>query len=101
MEWVALYLATTQFADRTVPANLRVETQRTNTAITARLNQGGVPAGSWGGITQVVNLPADIQILPGPEVRNTVYARIGVKTTGLSEMIFSPLVAVDISSAPD
>jgi hypothetical protein len=47
-------------------------------------------------ITLGVNLPTGIRLRPSPEPRTHVYVRVGIKVTGIGEMIFSPVEKVAI-----
>jgi hypothetical protein len=72
LEFVGLYVATTSFVDRT---NMSARFERARSAI-PNLNDP---------VTLTVNLPANLA------QRNDVFARIGVKTVGIAEMLFSPI----------
>jgi hypothetical protein len=89
LQMAALYVSTTSFADRNNRVNL-VETQRT--ALPA--NWATAP------ITLGVNLPTDIRLTPSPAPRTHVQARIGLQVAGIQEMIFSPLVEIEIPATP-
>lgn len=83
IEYVGLYVATTQFVDR---INQRVRRE-------VPLDQ----LGSIDGPVRVsVDLPPDIHVTPSPAIRKEVFVRVGIKIVGVSEMIFSPIHRVGI-----
>jgi hypothetical protein len=85
LEWAGLYVATTSFVDRT---NRLVQLERTRAQLPA----------TWptAPVTLSLALPANVRDTPSPTPRERVYVRVGVKTTGFAEMIFSPLIEVGI-----
>jgi hypothetical protein len=83
VEWVALYVGTTAFADRT---NRIAFVERPRAQIPNLTSP----------ISITVNLPANIHVTQSPERRDHVYVRMGIKTVGVAEMIFGPLVKVAI-----
>lgn len=89
LQQAALYISTTSFADR-INQVARVETPRAS-----------LPA-TWATapVTLGVNLPTDIRKTPSPAPRTHVQARIGLQVTGIAEMIFSPVVEVEIPPLP-
>lgn len=85
LEWAALYVATTSLVDRT---NRVVQLERPRAQLPA--NWETVP------VTLSVALPANIRQTPSPQPRERVFVRIGIKSVGLAEMIFSPLIELGI-----
>lgn len=85
VEWVGLYVGTTAFVDR---INRLVQLERT---------QAQLPA-DWATnpVSLTVALPANIRVTPSPEPRTHVFVRVGIKSAGLAEMIFSPLIKLAI-----
>jgi uncharacterized protein DUF3823 len=77
VEYVGLYVSTTTFVDRT---NMVVRTERARSDIPAL----DAP------IVLSVTLPANLA------QRNDVYARIGVKTVGVDELLFSPIQRIPL-----
>jgi hypothetical protein len=77
VEYVGLYVSTTTFVDRT---NMAVRTERPRSAIPTL----DAP------IALSVTLPANLA------QRNDVYARIGVKTVGVDELLFSPVQKITL-----
>jgi hypothetical protein len=84
VEFVGLYVGETIFVD---PTNRRVQV----TLPLAQIADLNAP------INLSVDLPADIDVTPSPAPREAVFARIGVKTVGVSEMLFSPVMKIDIN----
>jgi hypothetical protein len=78
VEWVGVYVGTTNFVDR-INQRVRFERQRSQ-----------IPD-LTGPISLSVTLPADIGVTPSPIARDHVFVRIGVKTVGVAEMLFSPV----------
>jgi hypothetical protein len=72
VEYVGLYVSTTAFVDRT---NMSVRTERQRAAIAS------------------LDDPISLSIALTPQLaeRGDVYARIGVKTSGVDELLFSPV----------
>src|SRR5690606_761976 len=70
VEYVGLYLSTTQFVDRTNMA--------------ARVELPGAQVDLSSPLTLSVDMPDNLR----PEA---LYARVGIKTVGVDEMIFSPV----------
>jgi hypothetical protein len=83
VEFVGLYVGTTAIVDRT---NSVVRQERTR----AQIPNLSAP------ITFSLNLPPNIHVTPSPERRDQVSVRIGVKTVGVAEMIFSQVIQVGI-----
>lgn len=82
VEFVGLYVGRTLFVDR-----------NTNVAEIER------PAGALNlsaPITLSVTLPDDIHVTPSPDPRTDVFVRVGVKTVGRSEMLFTHVQKVGI-----
>lgn len=83
VEYLGLYVATTQFVDR---INQTVRLERPSSQIVSL----SVP------ITLSVTLPANIHVTPSPERRDHVFVRVGVKTVGVAELLFSPVYKIAI-----
>lgn len=81
IEHVGLYVSTTLFVDRT---NQVVQTELA----------GGDIDDVGGTIDLSVELPDDIRVAPGPDPRTAVFVRVGVKTAGVADMIFSPVYEI-------
>jgi uncharacterized protein DUF3823 len=77
LEYVGLYVATTMFVDRT---NMSVRSERARSAIPDL----AAP------ITLSIALPEALA------QREYVFARIGVKTVGVAEMLFGPIVKISL-----
>jgi hypothetical protein len=84
LEFVALYVGKTTFVD---PQNREAGFLQRNRAQIANLADRQ---------TLSVVLPANIHVTPSPARRDFVYARIGIKVVGLTELIYSPLFKVAI-----
>lgn len=72
VEYVGLYVSTTAFVDRT---NMSVRTERPRSAIST--------------LDDPISL--SVGLTPALAARGDVYARIGVKTAGVDELLFSPV----------
>ncbi len=90
LEFVGVYIGTTAIVDRTnklpIPNSVA---ERSLSEIQAELDANRP-------ITISIPLPNDIHTTPSPARRNHVHVRIGVKTVGVSEIMFSPLHKVAI-----
>lgn len=90
LEYVGVYVGTTLFVDRTnglsIPNSVR---ERSRAAIADILEENGF-------VTIAVDLPEDIHLTPSPARRTHVFVRVGVKTVGVSEMLFSKVHKVEI-----
>ena len=82
LEYVGLYVGTTSFVDRN---HMVVRTEKKAAALD--LNAP---------ITLSVNLPANIRVTPSPESRDSVSVRVGVKTSGVDEMLFTQVYKIAI-----
>lgn len=91
LEFVGLYVGVTSFVDRntSVQEIPNSERERFRDAIQTELNSDGT-------ITITVNLPENIYETQSPVIRDFVFARVGVKTVGVSEMLFSPVVEISL-----
>ena len=85
LEFVGLYVGTTSFVDR---INRLVQLERPR----AQLPTDWMTAP----ISLTVALPENVRVTQSPDPREHVFVRVGVKSTGLAEMIFSPLVKLPI-----
>jgi len=85
LEWAAIYVATTSLVDRT---NRVVQLERPRAQLPT--NWATAP------VTLSVALPANIRDTPSPVPRERVYVRLGIKSVGLAEMYFSPLIELGI-----
>jgi hypothetical protein len=82
VEFVGLYVATTSFVDRNHMV-VRTEKPMSDLDLSAP-------------ITLSVDLPANIHTTPSPESRDSVSVRVGVKTSGVDEMLFTKVYKVGI-----
>lgn len=82
IEHIGLYVSTTMFVDRT------------NQVVQIELAGNDIDLG--GTIDLSVELPDDIRVAPGADPRTTVYARVGIKTVGVADMIFSPVYKISL-----
>ena len=90
LEYVGVYVGVTSIVDRINSVSIaNSQRERSRSAIQTQLNTNG-------DITISVNLPATIYQSNSPWVRDFVYVRVGVKTTGVTEMLFSPLTEVGL-----
>lgn len=91
VQFVGLYVGTTSFVDRNnrITSITPAQGERARTAIQPQLNTNG-------DITITVNLPATIYQTNSPAKREFVFVRVGVKTTAVAEMLFSPVVELAI-----
>lgn len=83
VEYVGVYVGTTTLVDR---SNMAVRTE------VSRSDIGSLD----GGVSVSVELPESIWEKPEPGAREHVFVRIGVKTVGVAEMLFSPVEKVEI-----
>lgn len=86
VDLVGVYVNTTTFVDRT---RYTVRGESSRSAIQTQLDTNGT-------ITVTVNLPANIHLTPSPEPRTSVYVRVGVKPTGLTELAYTQVYKIDI-----
>ncbi len=90
VEYVGVYVGTTWLAaERDSDVIPNSESERLREAISAELTND-TP------ITISVRLPENIYLTNSPERRDRVYVRIGVKTVGVSEMLFTQVHEVSI-----
>ncbi len=83
LEYAGVYVGTTLFVDRT---NQVARQEHSLTQL----------GGMTGTKTITVNLPADIRLTPSPEPRTVVQVRVGLKTVGVAELIYTPVFEVGI-----
>jgi hypothetical protein len=91
LEFVGVYLGYTRFVDRT-PNSVNIANsirERTRTQIQSQLNSNGT-------ITITFNLPNTVHNTQGPDRRNFVFIRIGVKTVGVTELWYTPVQEIAI-----
>jgi hypothetical protein len=91
LEFVGVYIGLTRFVDRSpntiaIANNLR---ERARSLIQTQLNTNG-------DITISINLPNTIHNTPGPDRRDFVFVRIGVKTVGVAELWYTPVQEIAI-----
>jgi hypothetical protein len=85
LEFVGLYVGVTSFVDRINGVSIpNAQRERARTAIQTQLTSNS-------DISITVNLPATIYQSNSPWVRDFVFVRVGVKTVGVNEMLFSPV----------
>jgi len=90
VEWVGLYIGVTSIVDRNNSVGIpNAERERSGSSIEAELNGNQT-------ISITVTLPEDIYESDSPWIRDFVFARVGVKTSGVGEMLFSPIFEVGI-----
>jgi hypothetical protein len=90
LEYVGLYVGTTTFVDRNNSVGIpNAERERLRAAILPQLESNGT-------IGISVRLPENIYLTGSPARREHVFVRIGVKTVGVAEMLFSPVHKVAI-----
>lgn len=91
VEHVGVYISTTSFVDRNVnPLNIsNAARERLRADIQTQLDTDAP-------ISITVPLPERVFSTQSPVRREVVFARIGVKTTGVQEMLFSPVVEIDL-----
>lgn len=95
VEVVGLYLSTTSFADRNInpsplsPSITPAIRERTRAQIQTQLNSNGT-------ITITVPLPNTVYNTQSPVRRTSLFGRIGVKTTGVQELLYTPVVEIPI-----
>ena len=85
VERVGVYVNTTTFVDRT-----------RRTSVTERVRADLPELATNGTITLTVNLPDNIHTTQGPDRRNAVYVRVGVKPVGLNELAYTQVYKIDI-----
>jgi hypothetical protein len=86
IEYVGLYVGVTSFVDRINSVSIPpAQRERTRAQSLPVLNSDGE-------IMINVNLPATIYQTNSPWRRDFVFVRVGVKTVGVAEMLFSPVV---------
>jgi hypothetical protein len=90
LEYVGLYVWNTSIVDRVNSITVA------NTIRERTLAQLGGVAGLGNQVSISVNLPADIYVTPSPAPREEVFVRVGVKTAGVAEMLFTPVIKVPI-----
>jgi hypothetical protein len=90
LEYVGLYIGTTSFVDRNIGLAIpNAQRERVRSQIQTQLDANAP-------ISISVNLPADIHVTPSPARRDHVFVRVGVKTVGVAEMLFSPVQKIAI-----
>ncbi len=90
LEWVGVYIGMTNFVDRTnaLPISNDIR-ERSGAAIQPIIDENGT-------VSITVNLPDDIHLTPSPARRESVFVRVGVKTVGIAEMLFTQVHKVAI-----
>lgn len=90
LEFVGLYISTKQFVDRNIGLAIpNSQRERARSVIQSQLDANAP-------ITISVNLPPDIFETGSPARREEVFVRVGVKTSGVSEMLFTQVQKVAI-----
>lgn len=90
LEFVALYIGTTSFVDRINGLSIPDEERElAGAAVQPQLDANEH-------ITISVNLPETIYQSNSPWVRDFVYARVGVKTEGVAELLYTQLFEVPL-----
>lgn len=97
VEYVGVYVGTTTFVDRinslSIPNSQR---ERSGSAIAAQLDASPTLSDP---ITISVNLPSNIYQSNSPWIREYVFVRVGVKTSGVEHMLFTPVYKINIGAA--
>jgi hypothetical protein len=92
LEFVAVYISPVQTVDHSnvfsIPGGTNA-IQRTRAQVLTQLNANAP-------ITFTVNLPNDIHRQPSPDRRNHVFVRVGVKTVGVTERVYTNVYRIDI-----
>jgi hypothetical protein len=83
VEYVGLYVSTTTFVDRT------------NRIRSVEMDAAAIPDLA-GTISLSIALPDDIRLAPGSAPREAVFARVGIKTVGVSDMVFSQVQKIGL-----
>jgi hypothetical protein len=90
LELVGIYVGTTAIVDRTnsltIANNLR---ERTLAQVTTQVTNNQ-------DISITVTLPPDIYNTSSPYVREYVFVRVGVKTAGIAELLYSPAFKLNL-----
>lgn len=90
LEYVGVYVGTTTFVDRNNSVSIPdAERERLRAAILPQLESNGT-------ISISVRLPDNIYQTGSPARREHVFVRVGVKTVGVAEMLFSPVHKIAI-----
>lgn len=90
VEYVGLYIGTTSFVDRNLGLAIpNAQRERLRSAVLTQLDANAP-------ISISVNLPANIHQTESPVRRDHVFVRVGVKTVGVAEMLFSPVQKIAI-----
>lgn len=89
VELVGVYISSTSFADRNVnPFGIsNAARERARSEIQTELDANGT-------ISITVPLPSTVYNTQSPVRREFVFARIGVKTTGVQELLYTPVVEI-------
>jgi hypothetical protein len=90
VEWVGVYVGLTTFVDRINSlAIANAQRERLRAQVQTQLDARSP-------ITIAVQLPANIYETQSPARREHVFVRVGVKTVGVTEMLFSPVQKIGI-----
>ncbi len=89
VEFVGVYLSTTSFVDRNVNpfAIANGVRERVRSLIQTQLNTNGT-------ISITIPLPNTVYNTQSPVRRTFVFGRIGVKTTGVQELLYTPVIEI-------
>jgi hypothetical protein len=90
---VGVYVGLTSIVDRTntVAGITPAQKERSKAAIQTQFDNNG-------DITITYNLPANIYSTNSPVVRGQVFVRVGVKTVGVAELLYSPVAEVALGN---
>jgi hypothetical protein len=90
VDLVAVYISPVNTVDHVnVFTIASSQIQRTRAQIQTQLDTNGL-------ITITVNLPADVHQLPQPEPRTHVFVRVGVKSVGVTERVYTNVYKIAI-----
>jgi hypothetical protein len=90
LEYVGLYIANNNFVDRIAAIPIpNPQRERTGAQVQTQLANNQP-------ITITYQLPANIYLTGSPARRDKIYVRVGAKTLGVAEMLFSPVYEIPI-----
>ena len=97
VEVVGVYVSGTSFADRNLnPFQIGTTANGVNTVLERARSDIQTELDSNGTISITVPLPDNVYDTQSPVRREAVFARIGVKTTGSQELLYTPVVEIPL-----